>query len=184
MVYYPPDGEFAMLMDYFATGTFTGLGGGALVGRSNYIAQSGLYGPTQYNFGGMWTNSGTWTGPFYAGSQVTLGQISDGTSNTLAFGEVTGGNPVQFSNTWIGAGNMCLAWWPGPTNSLTGSTIGNNWPASAGWYQFSSYHSGIINFAMLDGTVRPISLNVNYNVLIAAGGFGDSAEFGLDQLEP
>jgi len=185
MVYIPSGGEYEMDMSYYPTGTFTGLGGGALVGRTNYIAQAGLYGPQQGSFGvAPWTNIALWCGPFYAGSQVTMNQVTDGTSNTLAFGEATGGWPNAFSYTWIGAGNMPLAWWATSSNNLTGSTVGANWPASSAWYQFSSYHSGIVNFAMLDGTVRGVSQAVNYEVLMAAGGFADATTFGLDQLEP
>jgi len=180
MCYYPPDRQWVMLMDYFGPTTFTPAFSNSYPGRTNYVAQSGLYGPPAYNFGAPFTDVAQWCGPFYAGSTVTLGQVSDGTSNTLAFGEVTGGQPVQFSNLWISAGNLCLAFWAGgPYAPMTAP-----WPATAQWDQFSSYHAGIVNFVMLDGTVRPINININFNVLCAAGGFADASDFGLEQLGP
>jgi prepilin-type N-terminal cleavage/methylation domain-containing protein len=178
MCYFPAaqggNNQWDMLMDYFAPGTFGAWGG--FPGRTNYVAQAGYYGPTP-----GFPNCG----PFYAGSQITLNQITDGTSNTLGFGEVTGGNPVQFSNTWISAGNLCLAWWPcGEGSNPNEPTMPANWPASSQWYQFSSYHPGIVNFSMLDGTVRPVTLTVSFTVLLAAGGYNDGTEFGLDVLGP
>jgi prepilin-type N-terminal cleavage/methylation domain-containing protein len=163
MCYYPPYAEWVMLMDYFATGTFNSFAPGQLLGRTSYVAQSGYYGPAP---------GYPYCGPYYAGSTTTMVQITDGTSNTLAFGESSGGFPVDYANTWIGSGNLPLAWWPAAT------------PKAAQWYQFSSYHPGIVNFAMCDGTVRAVGNNVNYTVLLEAAGMNDNSEFNLDALNP
>jgi prepilin-type N-terminal cleavage/methylation domain-containing protein len=161
MCYYPPDGGWAMLMDYFPTGTFAGFAPGANLGRTSYVAQSGYYGPAP---------GFPYCGPYYAGSTTTMVQITDGTSNTLAFGETSGGSPVDYANTWIGSGNLPLAWWPATS------------PTTAQWYQFSSYHPGVVNFAMCDGTVRGVNNSVNYTTLLEAAGMNDGSTVDLNSL--
>ena len=38
---------------------------------------------------------------------------------------------------------------------------GLNNTATQNWYQFESFHTGIVQFAMADGAVRAISKNIN-----------------------
>ena len=82
------------------------------MGRTNYVGNSGMYGfnadpsiPSNANYA---------NGPFYPGSSVRLTAITDGTSNTIAFGEALGGPEStakrSFALTWMGAGIMPSYW--------------------------------------------------------------------------
>jgi prepilin-type processing-associated H-X9-DG protein len=105
-------------------------------------------------------------------SQVTIEQLSsnDGASNTLAFGEMLGDNqlpPFRRMNTWAGGGAMWTNWGL-DINDPPDATAGH-W----GWYMFSSEHTGIVNFAFGDGSVRPIRTDIDYNTFIYLSGYKD-----------
>ena len=92
---------------------------------------------------------------------VSFGQITDGSSNTLLFGEVYGawfqaGTTARYDwgFSWIGQGEMPTAWGFGS----------NAKPASRpSWYQFGGVHPGIVQFALADGSVNPISVTKVHN---------------------
>lgn len=138
-------------------------GGNQPYGRTNYFANAGYVG----NFASFLQ----YCGPYYPNSQVTMTQILDGTSNTLAFGESLAGAPT-YAITWMGAGAMPVGW-----------GLATN-PATAQWYQYSSNHPGIINFAICDGTVRAIGTGVNFTTLVYAAGTTDGQNINLDDLGP
>ena len=97
----------------------------------------------------------------------------DGTSNTVMFGEVTGDvrAPIGTSTTgtnlnfrWINMPGMVTAW---------GLAKGGN-P-----YRFTSHHTGIVQFAMGDGSVRGISTNMDNNMFrISLAGMGEGDVLG------
>jgi prepilin-type N-terminal cleavage/methylation domain-containing protein len=105
-------------------------------GYSNYVGCAGMFGASSDQF---W---GSKPGIFYLDSKTKLVEISDGTSNTMAFGETLGGeekSPRHFALSWMGAGALPTAW-------------GLLSPAQ--WYTFGSRHTGIVQFAFGDGSVR------------------------------
>jgi hypothetical protein len=108
------------------------------LGRTNYTANAGALGRTGDTF---WDQ---WTGPYFVDSRMKTIQITDGSSNTLAFGEMLGGNGGpnrDFVASWMGTGALPTAW----------STID---PGQ--WYSFGSKHTGVVQFAFGDGSVRSI----------------------------
>jgi prepilin-type N-terminal cleavage/methylation domain-containing protein/prepilin-type processing-associated H-X9-DG protein len=134
----------------------------ATFGHGTFADSLGL---TSYGgVAGMWangTNAGlppilpagqsinTFKGFFYNRSQVSLSKVPDGTSNTVMLGEALGGaqpapnGPPVYSGSWMGFG--CLPAVGGlPTNQPV-------------WYQFSSRHTGLVNFAFGDGSVHAMS---------------------------
>jgi len=136
------------------------------MGASNYIACAGYLGP----------QNPALCGPYYQNSKTKITAISDGTSNTIAFGETlagTDGGTRNFRLTWMGAGSMPTAW------GLPSS-------GSANWYHFSSRHTGIVNFAFCDGSVRPISTGQTsgsgYNNYVYASGMVDGQVVDFSQL--
>jgi prepilin-type N-terminal cleavage/methylation domain-containing protein len=119
------------------TGGYFG-GANPNLGRTNYAANAGGLGDTTDAF---WRQ---FRGPYFQNSQTKTINITDGSSNTLAFGEILGGSGGpnrDFVASWMGAGAVPSAW----------STID---PAQ--WYSFGSKHTGVVQFAYGDGSVRSI----------------------------
>ncbi|MBN9122657.1 MAG: DUF1559 domain-containing protein [Planctomycetes bacterium] len=105
-------------------------------GRTNYVASAGTLGKV--------SAFAKWCGPFFTDSKTKISDIVDGTSNTLAFGETLGGSsnsPRDYTFAWLSPGVM-------PT--------GFNLTNPSGWANFSSRHTGIVQFVYCDGSVRSI----------------------------
>jgi prepilin-type N-terminal cleavage/methylation domain-containing protein/prepilin-type processing-associated H-X9-DG protein len=133
--------------------------GGHALGRSNYVGNGGDNGDT---------------GIFHLNSKVKPGDISDGMSNTLLFGERASLRPNQqeqpYASVWAGKGND--AW-----GNLTGDPVyrgysaykintgvsdtGVIWPDQG----FGSNHPGGSMFAMGDGSVRFIREDIDWTPL-------------------
>jgi len=115
-------------------------------------------------------------GLFQYDRSITIGDITDGTSNTFAVGEratsaTKSGGTGPFGALWAGVSNA-----PGETDfgpatwnsSVRGYTLyriqdgfadsGVTWPDAA----FSSFHTGGANFCLCDGSVRFISDGISY----------------------
>ena len=134
-------------------------------------------------FGGNYNTLNTKFGvpPIY-----TIASIPDGSSNTLGLGEQIACYPASFGTTGFGGQEAYNTWaWPATgTTSLNGPTYGPyspdpgycpggpfyglNYPLpqAGNVYQidtttFSSPHDGIINAAMMDGSVRSISITIS-----------------------
>jgi prepilin-type N-terminal cleavage/methylation domain-containing protein len=126
------------------------------LGRTSYL---GVAGTGRANTTGW----GLWSGVYTNRSALTLGQLSvlDGTSNTLMYGEAIGRfnpdpsgpdvvNGVQgfrnaFDKSWFGVGVL--------------STVhGMGQSVDANWYQFSSNHSGVVQFCYCDGSVHALRI--------------------------
>jgi prepilin-type N-terminal cleavage/methylation domain-containing protein/prepilin-type processing-associated H-X9-DG protein len=123
------------------------LPGSATLGRTNYLGVGGAFGrgtqtapyppdwPIAFNdYEGLLTNR----------SRNSLDRIPDGTSNTLLFGEVTGGSlqdsSGKYGYLWISVGSL-------PTFLGLSTDIPE-------WFQFSSFHGGVVQFCFADGSVR------------------------------
>lgn len=129
------------------------------LGRTDYVGVTGYMGHAHDPLRGCFTSR----------NLETLEHIVDGTSQTLMYGEALGrdlnkATQRRFAHSWVGSGIMSTAWGLGPSNS---SESGNE------WYKFSSRHPGIVQFALADGSVRPISHQVNYSVYQYISGMHD-----------
>jgi prepilin-type N-terminal cleavage/methylation domain-containing protein len=108
---------------------------------SNYLAMTGSGPGTVYE------------GIYFNRSKMKTVNCIDGSSNTLAFGEVSGtrwpnegnGNPFDFTFNWFGGGTC---------PSLRGLSSGER----AAVRQFSSFHTAVTNFALGDGAVRSLQI--------------------------
>jgi prepilin-type processing-associated H-X9-DG protein len=135
------------------------------MGPSNYIGCAGYLGAAET----------TYTGPYYMNSKTKIADITDGTSNTLGFGETLGGQAPpairDFRLTWMGSGSMPTAW---------------GLQESPGWYEFSSKHTGVVQFAFCDGSVHGMTRAGNsgtaYNNFIYASGMHDGRVVDFTQL--
>jgi len=112
---------------------------------------------------------------FFPRSRVTMVGITDGTSNTLLISEILvglGGDDRRgrIWNAWVGENLFSTLYAPNTLNNDMCYSCGTANPRSpcsaigsgAGGIQTSrSYHTGGVNSALADGTVRFIANSVN-----------------------
>lgn len=111
-------------------------------------------------------------GLIYHNSKTRLGDVTDGTSNTLAFCEIIAKGPGLYDCcSWLAYGDGI-----GTVNGINApfrSTSSGSPPFTHDMYNgnsFSgpaSYHVGGCHFLMTDGAVRFLSQNLNQSVLLA-----------------
>ncbi len=158
---------------------YTGGGDGyGHMGTTNYTGVAGAAG-----------QSGSPVWDKYAGAlgnrtKITIVGITDGSSNTLLFGEVAGTKTTSskfFSN---GAASTDTAQdeydlsWVGVGALYTRRGLGQG--VDSEWRQFSSYHTGIVQFSMGDGSVRGLRQGSTLQGA-ATSGAGGSADWWLLQ---
>jgi prepilin-type N-terminal cleavage/methylation domain-containing protein len=146
---------------------------------TNYIASAGALGNVSTSGDPFY---GQWVGPFYSGSQVSIANIVDGTSNTLMFGEALGGNPKgrnsnrDFNMSWMGAGALPTAW---------------DLIDPPHWYSYGSGHTAVVCFAYCDGSVRMLRkigpstpwFTPQWYAFMAVSGMMDGNVFDASQIE-
>jgi hypothetical protein len=122
-------------------------------------------------------NTASPDGIFYPRSKTKLTDITDGTSNTLLLSEIiqgtTGGDDRRgrIWNAWVGENLFSAAYLPNTTSAdncyscgTTATTypactaVGSNFPGAN--QSSRSYHTGGVNSAMADGTVRFITTSI------------------------
>lgn len=109
---------------------------------------------------------GRYRGVFEFGKQIKLEEITDGQSNTILYGEVTGrGTDSCFAWT---ASTQVVHW-------NTADFAGNPYPDYEGaWWCFGSSHPGdIINWVFVDGSTHAISEAIDPQTLKALAGRED-----------
>ncbi|MDG2389574.1 MAG: DUF1559 domain-containing protein [Planctomycetaceae bacterium] len=122
------------------------------VGMEMRTVTSKLFGLTNYvGVTGYWADTPGYEsrkGIFYNRSKTRFSEITDGTSQVLMFGEYMRGDIVgkpYVEQTWMASAPISAA------DGLGGSYA----------RQFSSPHKGVVQFALADGSVRPISVNID-----------------------
>ena len=134
-------------------------------GRTNYLGVAGGMGEIGY---GPWDR---WRGIFTRRSRNSFRTITDGSSNTLMFGEAVGGkigSRPLFHYSWMGCGGMPTAWGLGPYEDPASGQMSDGNP-----YQFGSYHPGVVIFCFADGAVRAIDKQIDLSVFVFLSGMAD-----------
>jgi len=150
--------------------TFSSAPGRLVVGRSSYLGVGG-WGPGNPTLVGFFTHK----------SNNSVARCPDGTSNTVMFAEYAGG-----MINWGGSGGI--------PNGLSAGGFGAGFnysgfgtpmngakkiydPAPPGenpaYSRFSSFHTGVINVAMGDGSVRTLSASIDFNTWVYITGISD-----------
>ena len=142
------------------------------LGRTNYVAVRGYFDVIGD------PGNDIWAGLFTNRSMNSIGQVPDGTSNTLAFGEGLGEmNNGKHDRMWS---------WMGVA-MVTGYDLAD--VAHAHWYTFASKHLGVAQFAFADGSVRPLFTNIyqsdpNYTLLQEVAGYMDGNADDTSRIMP
>jgi prepilin-type N-terminal cleavage/methylation domain-containing protein/prepilin-type processing-associated H-X9-DG protein len=107
-------------------------------------------------------------GVFQGLAVIKMAQITDGTSNTLALGEIVGNGPGTFSghfwSTWNGMDVHNGLNYPNRLSGFPSIGVPSTWGANNG---FASFHTGGVNFVMCDGSVKFLSQNIQQATLSA-----------------
>ena len=180
---------YAWVMSAFLCPSYSGDNGASGRAKTNYAPSMGaqqmdsrtcqLYSPYGgYGGGGFFNNGSVGHGNTMSIGQIsgifgrmvpsaTMGQITDGTSNTILMGEVRPDCSDHINNGWMHNNSLWVATTP-PINFPTcpGSPVlpnqchqADNWNTSQG---FKSQHTGGAHFILCDGSVRFLSENVDY----------------------
>ena len=147
---------------------------GGRLGETNYVGVGGAAGDVVSNESN-WVNH---EGIFGNRSETTFGNISDGASNTLLFGETAS---VQTEWTFVGPytyawiGNVVLptVFWH------NNSTVGSSTLARQTILSFKSKHSGTVNFTRADGSVQSIPITTDPTIMNNLGGRADGTIVSL-----
>jgi hypothetical protein len=153
------------------------------LGRTNYAPSAGVYGngllpgptPTTMPPPDDWIPQ--YKGPYTSRSKYTFADMTDGTSNTIMFGEVLGDmqggvttppKDLEYAFSWIGMGPMVSYWmYEQPWNR-------------PGWWRYGALHPGVVQFCISDGAVRSIAQTADYNQVYYITGMQDSKTLNGD----
>jgi prepilin-type N-terminal cleavage/methylation domain-containing protein len=112
-------------------------------------------------------------GPFGWGTTHTLQALGDGTSNTAGFGErfrlSTSNSQHGGRYGYYSIGHPLLADGYAMALGSTGIPFDTLDTGHTGWAGFRSQHTGVTQFAMMDGSVRPFNNTTDVTVRIAIG---------------
>ncbi len=136
---------------------------GVPVGRTNYIGCAGYFGDETTSNPTYGPTALLYRGIYLRNSKTRFEDVTDGTSNTIAFGETLAGNRTGARDcvlAWMGSGSMPTAY---------------GLSANPRWTQFSSKHLGVVQFAFADGSVHPISTGIDYATFVYLSGMADGA---------
>lgn len=146
------------------------------IGNTNYVGCAGAYGRNgpMGNFTGFNNGWAAAIGIFHNRSNTTLGAITDGTSNTIAFGET-----IQFTASWpSGQPQVWLTPWMSDVCYAMGAwTMVNN--DAFQHTRFNSNHPGVVNFAMADGSVHSIPRTAAILPMLYLSGMGEGNVISL-----
>ena len=155
-------------------------GAGGLPGLTNYMPTAGTLG--KYNI----TNTSSLSQPFYATHDgpfslekgLSFAALTDGTSNTVLFAEVTGAFSLSGDATTpaLGTRTWSISW-------FGASAMPSYWSATKkpDLFSYSSFHTGMINVVLADGSVR--SLRSGNTLPTSGAEIGARTNTGWDAIQ-
>lgn len=150
-------------------------------GLTNYLPCAGRLTGTAEQHGitsrsdPFWAAINNFEGAFRLNKNIKIGSVQDGTSNTIAYGEVTG----DFADGYRGTGRFrSFTWLCGPmpmhhqAYSLGGTSYANRPPYES--TKFTSRHAGnLVQYTFVDGSVHALPRTTDADVLLRLGGRSD-----------
>ncbi|WP_437186484.1 DUF1559 domain-containing protein [Planctomicrobium sp. SH668] len=128
------------------------------MGYSNYRGNMGAWTQADNSNVGPLNN-----GLFFANSSLNHGSITDGTSNTIMFGEsLVGFWGDNYSSVVRTRDDQ-----PGFNRFWTGTSGTPNVTGNVYFFSYGSYHDSGNNFCLADGSVKAISTNIDTNTFWA-----------------
>lgn len=147
------------------------------MGQTHYLGCTGVWGwmgPTlQFDMGfGNQSVSKELIGVFSVRSKTRLGQVTDGTSNTIMFGEAPGtiGSSVPAEDggsvNGLARAHMWAGWGTLPSSHGLDQTRENNFTGNGEvydtmWLYYGSVHPGVVQFCFTDGSLRPLTREID-----------------------
>jgi prepilin-type N-terminal cleavage/methylation domain-containing protein len=188
----PEVGDFVLLHTFMTSPTSATLTGGYYPTSLGYDIASTTYFSCAGGLGVVPGNEWhIYRGIFGNRTTNDFGDIRDGSSNTLLYGEGGLGKswsrptsddefvPRQdFAFSWLGCGALPTAWglW---SNQGAGALSWNH----QAWYKYCSDHSGgLVQFAWGDGAVRGLTVNVDVNMYHNVSGMTDGQKIDADSM--
>ncbi|MEM7782085.1 MAG: DUF1559 domain-containing protein [Planctomycetota bacterium] len=185
------DGNVGWISPDSVSGVWTGNIGW---GRSSYVACAGCLGHTIAGVDTHPTRRGSFGGIFFSRREHTFGNITDGSSNTIMFGEsskalYSGQFQATFEHVWIGSSGGFTYW---------GFNHDRKWQeqyaatSNRAIVSFATSHPAVGNFAFGDGSVRTLreglgsksndTANVERQFMWALSGMNDGVTINADDL--
>lgn len=130
----------------------------------NAIPTSGRHGCTEY-LGVIGTSTADDDGLLFSGSETSLRNVLDGTSNTIIMGER--GIPDDLYWGWPYCGSGLNGLGDGDNLLTTGTGFGPGRPDGNHNLHYWSYHIGGATFLRADGSVRFINYSLDFNTFKA-----------------
>jgi hypothetical protein len=154
---------FAIISSFPTNPSTSGFSAAALQWkRTSYLGCSGFMGtlpnstisgiPASYGIGTS-IRATDFDGIYYSRSVTRMTDVTDGTSNVFMFGEGLGGRSggsAILGFTWMSSGTLPAAW-----DLVVGGKPSRDWPS------FSSEHPNIVLFALGDGSVKTVTLQID-----------------------
>jgi type II secretory pathway pseudopilin PulG len=149
------------------------------LGNTNYIGCAGYRGARATGIDSGGRNLFQFRGVFTERSKTEVAFITDGLSNTLMFGEHGGNHEFGDMNNQVGNPNAVkvhnISWMTGPLVMYW--TVFDNRQIKR-WYKNGSNHAGgVIQWARADGSVAPVSNEIDSETYLRLGGMADGLVF-------
>lgn len=151
--------------------------GNMAAGSWNAPPNQGAAVPANYPTGGPSFGFNLDNGISYQNSQVSLADVIDGTSTTMMIGE-------SLTGTWPDATSCCVR--TDITRTVNRPIQVPN-PSGGGFVNYYTYwsskHPGMVNFVKCDGSIAPVTNQINKNVLVKLMTRGGSETISSDEMK-
>jgi prepilin-type N-terminal cleavage/methylation domain-containing protein len=149
------------------------------IGMTNYVGCAGYRGALATGVDSGGRNRFQFRGVFTNRSKTEVAFITDGLSNTLMFGEHGGHHAFGDASNPVGNPNAIklrnIGWQTGPLVMYW--TVFTNRQEKRWWKNGSNHAGGVIQWTRADGSVAPVSNEIDNETYLRLGGMADGLVF-------